>query len=131
MKPDKISFYLALLIILPVSALISSCRHNPDLTNMPEICFERDVLPIYANNCAISGCHTGGGGDHERFALETYADIRKTVEPYKPESSESYVAITSSGGENHMPPGQVLSIDLRTTIRLWIEQGAKETTCTP
>jgi hypothetical protein len=46
-----------------------------------------------------------------------------------PNDSEIYKAITKTSGEDKMPPDQPLSADNRTLIRLWIEQGAKETTC--
>jgi hypothetical protein len=130
MKPEKFNFYLTLLGMLSLGTLFSSCTHNADISNMPEICFDRDVLPIYANNCAISGCHTSGGGGHERFALDNYTDIRRTVVPYKPSQSESYKAITTAGGEGHMPPNQALSREQRTIILVWIDQGANQTTCT-
>jgi hypothetical protein len=51
------------------------------------------------------------------------------VVPGKPFSSRLYEAITALGGENKMPPGQMLSLENRTIIRLWIEQGAGLTVC--
>jgi hypothetical protein len=129
MKIDKIYLILGLLFILTVSSWISSCTHNADLTNIPEICFERDVLPVFQNNCAISNCHNGTG--ESRMRLDDYASIRQTVEPFKPYSSRSYKAIIATFGENRMPPGQILSLENRTTIRLWIEQGAASTMCQP
>jgi hypothetical protein len=130
MKPGKIQFYLTLPGIFLIGMLFSSCTHNADISNLPEICFDRDILPIYANNCALSGCHTSGAGGHEHFALDNYTEIRRTVVPFKPSQSESYKAIISAGGEGHMPPNQVLSKEQRTIILVWIDQGANQTTCT-
>jgi hypothetical protein len=127
MKIDKIYFSLGLIFILIILSWISSCTHNADLTGIPEICFERDVLPIFQNNCAISRCHNGTG--ESSLALNDYVSISHSVEPRKPYSSRSYKAIIATSGENMMPPGKLLSIDNRTTIRLWIEQGAGLTTC--
>jgi hypothetical protein len=129
MKPDKIYFSLLFIITITTISWITSCKHEADISNLPEMCFERDVLPIFSNNCAISGCHNGSGG--EQMALTNYSQIRNTVVPYNPDKSQSYKAITSTWGEGQMPPGQPISQEKRTIIRLWIEQGANETTCAP
>jgi hypothetical protein len=128
MKPDKIYYSLTFLIIVTSLAWISSCTHDADITNLPEMCFERDVLPIFSNSCAIPGCHDGSG---ESFSLNSYAQIMNTVTPYNPDKSQCYKAITATWGEGRMPPDQPVSQEKRTIIRLWIEQGANETTCTP
>ena len=127
MKPDKIYLSLSFLIILTTGVWITSCTHDADLTGLPEVCFERDVLPIYTNSCAISGCHDGKGESGR--ALNNYSDIVSTVVPGNPGASSSYQAIISTWGENKMPPNQPISLDNRTMIRLWIEQGALNTAC--
>jgi hypothetical protein len=127
MKPDKIFISLSFLIILATVSWITSCTHNTDLTGLPEVCFERDVLPIYTNSCAIKGCHDGTGESGQ--ALNNYNNIFSTVVPGNPEASSSYQAITSKWGGNLMPPGQPISLDNRTMIRVWIEQGATNNKC--
>jgi len=128
MKPDKINLSLSLLIILTIVSWITSCTHTADLTGLPEVCFERDVLPIYTNSCAIAGCHDGSGGESGR-ALNNYNDILSTVVPGNPDASSSYQAIIKTWGENRMPPDQPISLDNRTMIRVWIEQGATNPKC--
>jgi hypothetical protein len=127
MKRDKITFSLALLLILTTISWIASCTHDARITDMPEVCFEGDVLPIFINSCAISGCHDGGG--ESRMVLDNYVDISHSVVPGNPNSSRVYQAIITKTGESKMPPGQPLSLENRTLIRLWIEQGAGLTTC--
>jgi hypothetical protein len=127
MKPHKILLPLILLVILTTFSWITSCTHNIKISDYPQICFDRDVLPIFQNNCAISRCHDGRGESH--MALDNYSGIVSTVVPYNPDASSSYKAIIATWGENKMPPSQPLSIDNRTIIRLWIEQGAGLTTC--
>jgi len=127
MKPDKIYLSLIFLIFLATISWITSCTHDARIADMPEICFERDVLPIFKNNCAISGCHDGGG--ESRMALDNYVDISHSVVPWNPNSSRTYQTITATWGENRMPPNQPLSLENRTIIRLWIEQGAGLTLC--
>jgi hypothetical protein len=128
MKPDKIKLSLAMLMILTTITWIISCTHDPKISDFPEICFGRDVLPIFQNNCAISGCHAGSGRE-SAMPLNNYTDIRRTVVPGSPNSSRVYQAIISKGGESRMPPSQPLSLQNRTIIRIWIEQGAGLTTC--
>ena len=104
-----------------------SCTHKPDLQDVPEICFESEVRPVFLNSCAISGCHDGSG--EPDLVLKSYPDIMKGIKAGNPDGSKIYKSITLTSGEDKMPPDQPLSLDNRTIIRLWIEQGAKETTC--
>ncbi len=129
MKPDKIYLSLALLIIIAAFSWFTSCTHVANIASLPEVCFEADVLPIFTNNCAMAGCHTGGGGGESRLVLDNYVDISHSVTPGNPNASRSYQAIIGKGGENRMPPGQPLSLENRELIRVWIEQGANLTTC--
>ncbi|MCX6254433.1 MAG: hypothetical protein NTV31_08155 [Bacteroidia bacterium] len=127
MKSDKIYLSLALILIIITLSWITSCTHQANIVDIPEICFDRDVLPIFTNSCAISGCHDGGGESH--LALDNYVDISHSVVPGNPNSSRIYQAITATWGENKMPPNRPLSLENRTIIRLWIEQGAGLTLC--
>ena len=127
MKPDKIHLSLAFLIVLTTVSWVTSCTHDAKISDLPQICFDRDVLPVYLNNCAISGCHNGNGRE-SRMALNDYASISSTVVPFNPDASQSYKAIIATWS-NRMPPGQPLTQENRTIIRLWIEQGALSTIC--
>jgi hypothetical protein len=127
-KPDKIYLSLSLLILFTVFSWFTSCKHTADIANLPEICFTGDILPIFINNCAISGCHDGTGRE-SRLALNNYSDISRDVTPGNPDASRIYQTIIAKWG-NRMPPGQPLSLENRTKIRVWIEQGAALTTCT-
>jgi hypothetical protein len=128
-KMKAVITYISLLLIGAISAilLLISCTHKPDLQDVPEICFEAEVLPIFLNSCAISGCHNGSG--EPDLVLSSYSGIMRGIKAGDPNDSEIYKAITKTSGEDKMPPDQPLSADNRTLIRLWIEQGAKETTC--
>lgn len=127
MKIDKVYLFLALIFIFTTASWVTSCTHNANIDNLPLICFERDVLPIFQNNCAISGCHNGTG--ESGLILNSYVPISHAVEPGKPYSSRIYNSIIATSGENVMPPNQPLSKDNRTIIRLWIEQGALNQYC--
>ena len=128
MKPDKIHLSLGLLMILTTLSWIWSCTHKANIADIPEICFEGDVLPIFANNCALSDCHDGGNGESD-LVLNNYQNISHDVDPGNPNGSKIYRAIIATSGEDKMPPDQPLSLENRTIIRLWIEQGARLTVC--
>ena len=127
MKPDKITLLLASLTIFTTISWITSCTHKADISGYPDVCFDTEVLPIFANNCAISGCHNGNG---EAEPLTNYAEIIRGITPGNPDKSSLYQAMTDKWGINIMPPSQPVSIDNRTIIRMWIEQGANEVKCT-
>jgi len=124
MKLDKIYLSLSFLILFTVFSWITSCTHVSNIANLPEVCFTSDILPIFTSNCAISGCHDGAGRESRR-ALNTYADIIKDITAGNPNASNIYQVIISKWG-NMMPPNKPLSIDNREKIRIWIEQGAAE-----
>jgi uncharacterized membrane protein len=92
---------------------------------MDEICFDTEVLPIFQNKCAV--CHNALD-PIDGYVFSDYNSIMKTINPGNPDQSEAYKAIIRIFGE-YMPPDQPLSIEERTIIRLWIEQGAKQTIC--
>jgi hypothetical protein len=125
MKPDKIYLTLFLIMILTTFSWISSCTHTADITSLPEVCFERDVLPIFQNSCAMDNCHSTGS----ESSLTSYNEIVRHVVPGNAQKSGIYQMITSAWGINRMPPSQPLSIDNRTIIELWIEQGATNQVC--
>ena len=127
MKLNKIFLFTGLICVFTVLAWVTSCTHNANIDGVPEVCFEKDVLPIFQNNCAISGCHIGSG--ESGLVLNSYVPISHAVVPGKPYSSIIYNSIIATTGENRMPPAHPLSMDNRTTIRLWIEQGARLTIC--
>jgi hypothetical protein len=107
--------------------LNNSCKNEGIPADQFEpICFTEQVLPIFQNSCATSGCHDsrGEGG----YAFTSYSGIMQAIKPGNADKSKAYQAITSTFGL--MPPANPLSTEKRTIIRLWIEQGALETTCT-
>lgn len=114
--------------IVAITILIcSSCTHEADITEFPEVCFTSEILPVFQNSCAMTGCHDRGG--ESGYILNSYTGIMDGIKPGNSAASPIYKAITSKWGENKMPPDQPLSLENRIRIRLWIDQGAAETTC--
>jgi hypothetical protein len=104
------------------------------------VSFEKDVMPILNNYCVM--CHLPGGAQGE---LSLYPDAWSElvgvpskqspllqVEPGSPEKSYLYIKLIdtgeSVGGSGQLMPVQQAPLDQAQieTIRLWIEQGAKQ-----
>jgi hypothetical protein len=118
------------LAFLALTSLNLSCSHSTEgLSDIKEVCFESQVLPIFQTNCAISGCHEGDKSK-AGLTLSDYNSIMKSITPNKPKDSRAYEAVISTWG-NLMPPSpkKPLTLEQRTLIALWIEQGAKDTKC--
>jgi len=128
-KKDKLFLaVLSVLVIVVYLFFISSCTHSTQgLSSLDTVCFEKEVLPIFQTNCAISGCHDGS---LEEIRFTDYNSIRNEVTPNDPKNSRAYEATISTWG-GLMPPSPrpPLSKEQRTLIFLWIEQGATNTTC--
>ncbi len=129
MKITRIGIFKTTLVfgLMLVLLLINSCKQEGIPADQFEpICFTGQVLPIFKNSCATSGCHDsrGEGG----YVFTNYSGIMQAITSGNADKSKAYQAITSTFAL--MPPSNPLSKEKRTIIRLWIEQGAQETTCT-
>jgi uncharacterized membrane protein len=120
----RIFYYL---IFLAFSVIIlDACRNKtPDAMAMDKICFDTQVLPIFQNKCAV--CHNTSD-PVAGLVFSDYTSIMKSITPGDPNKSVAYNAIVSIF-DGYMPPDQPLTIEERTLIRLWIEQGANQTIC--
>jgi len=124
----KRSVYLSILVaflLLSLSFLVNSCKHEGiPADQFDPICFTEQVLPIFQNSCAT--CH-GGSRNEAGLDFSNYTGIMKAITAGNADKSKAYQAITSTF--QLMPPDNALPESKRTIIRLWIEQGAQETTC--
>ena len=112
--------------------ITNSCTHQPYVlpanmrTGDPNICFERDILPIFQSNCAKSGCHNAEshkGG----YILDTYQDVvGKGIVPGNPAASKIWESISMKiFNVEVMPVGApALSASELSEIREWIATGA-------
>ena len=82
-----------------------------------QISFNRDVAPIFKNNC--ESCHTGsfpGGGR----LLDSYEGIKNTAD-----SGQLLGAINHLSGYKAMPPDRKISDCNIHKITAWINQGTR------
>lgn len=125
-----------------LTALLISCVHDPFLdpnslndgkpsipgcTPAGQICFEANVLPIFISACARPGCHDATSHE-EGYTLDSYANIvKKGIKPGNANESKIYKVLFETG-EDQMPPDGALTQAQKDSIKLWINQGAKNTT---
>lgn len=126
MNYDRRFLLRSFLLIALVSIFHTTCTHEADISDLPEVCFTGDILPVFLNNCTMAGCHDGSG--ESEFSFRSYPEIMQGITPGDADASEIYKSIVSGWGER-MPPDKPLAIEDRMKIRIWIDQGAAETTC--
>ncbi len=88
----------------------------------PQISFTKDVKPILAQNCV--GCHNArkkkAGGD-----LQTsYDTVSRSLKSGNASNSRLYKSLIGRGAKQ-MPPKKHLNDNDITTIKTWIDAGAK------
>lgn len=122
---NKFLFLLIPSLIIPV-LVFNQCSNTKVV---PDVCFNKNVLPIFISKCTTSGCHGGtgasSGNKDGNLNLTTYEGIMSKVKPYYPFLSEVYTKCRGNNPE--MPPAssaQLTSSELEY-IKYWIHTGAK------
>lgn len=99
---------------------------NSSPTVSDTVCFNTEILPLYAGYCGSSGCHDVTS-HKESIILTDYTHIMNGIRAKQSSSSRYYTII---GGA--MPPktSPQMTADNIATIKKWIDQGALNTQCT-
>ncbi len=114
-------------LFLFAGIFFSSCTHIVDIPDSKEFCYSSDIAPIISANCTVSGCHGSAGSNKsgDDLDLSSYASLLSLVKKGDPNGSQLYKVISSPWSEFMPPkPRSPLSEEQRTTIYLWILQGA-------
>lgn len=126
---DKKGFFLnplAALVFICISLV--SCRHDVDISALPEVKFSTSVQGIISSNCTFSGCHGDSGGQQgSEFSLVGYDNVIENGDVKAGDARDSKLYKVISGHGEKMPPDPYppLSDDQIKRIFIWIEQGAK------
>ena len=135
------NYTILLTLIVSVLFGINACVHDPFLDPSSlnggepttpgcitdgNVCFESSVLPIFISSCARIGCHDAKTHESE-FVLDSYIKIvRKGIVPGNASESKLYKVLFGSG-EDRMPPDGSVTQAQKDSIKVWINQGAKNT----
>ena len=95
------------------------------------IYFNKDILPIFANSCAIVGCHDARSAV-EGYQLTDYKSIiQRGLVSGKPNSSKIFTVITSGNTRSIMPPPPYKALTTKQIelIDKWITGGLKPDSC--
>ncbi|MBT3364342.1 MAG: hypothetical protein HOE88_00090 [Flavobacteriales bacterium] len=107
---------------IPIDPLDSDC--DPGTVD-----FTTEILPLIVSNCAMSGCHVSPDAA-DGLDLTSYAGIMEEVKPGDPNDSELFEVLTETGDDlMPPPPSAALTSSQIAVIRMWIDQGAKNTDC--
>jgi len=125
-------------LLLFTGVVIASCKHEPDPIvpvdkrldlipcNADSIYFYNDVVPIFVNNCAFSGCHSP-------ISLSDYDDIINIGDVTLGDTNNSYIysLITSTDINTRMPPAPKDALPRAQIDKIgkWIMQGANPNAC--
>jgi hypothetical protein len=112
------SFVFAICMVFGIASM-SSCTHDStDISGFQPVCFS-EILSIYST---CTRCHNGGELD-----FTGYDGIKQGITPKDPLNSEYYSIVIREW--SIMPPDKPLTLEQRTKIRIWIQQGAENKTC--
>ena len=127
----KLWFSVLSLVTLSFLVLVQvRCRHEGlNVAALEPVCYARDIAPIFLNSCGTTGCHSQGHGPGG-YSFTDYTSVMKAITPFNAQKSKAYQAITGKAFVQLMPPSGALTENERILIRVWIDQGALNTTCT-
>jgi hypothetical protein len=122
--------YLLIVSSILLALVSVSCKHDtPNLDQFDQVCFQEKILPIFQTGCALSDCHNGSHNE-AGYDFSSYEGIMQAISPGSPDKSKAYKAIIKKWELlGAMPPSNPLPESERTLIRIWIEQGALNTSC--
>jgi len=124
------------ILVCGIMVFISGCTrdeapYSPCPDCPPTISFKAAIIPIFAANCAITGCHNATTDAFYQNFDSTHAYESATrpgtgnVVPGDAEGSLLYTILLGTAGANHMPlnAGQLPPCEIKS-IACWINQGA-------
>ncbi|HEX2393736.1 MAG TPA: hypothetical protein VHI78_00225 [Bacteroidales bacterium] len=105
------------------------CSQDTGGIPVDRICFVQDILPMIASSCGITGCHDQVTAE-EDYVFIDYNGIMEGIQPFSPDGSEIYEAVTENGEDIMPPPPRApLTSGQIADLREWIEDGAANSDC--
>ncbi len=122
-----------LAVCAALAVLTTGCRKDTTLIVRSDsavsgtVSFSKDLVPIFAKNCALSGCHADGGKSPTLTASKAYASLKggNFVDTTKPANSIIYERLTGKLNPSMPLGGASNPSNINGLILAWIKQGAK------
>lgn len=130
MKKNKIILMLAGALFLLFA--IESCYYDEVLpepvnaTEVGELSFAADIIPIFDKSCNSVGCHNTGGEKPDLTAANAYNSLLagNFINTEVPVNSELYQWLIGNR-DQPMPLTTGTDVAISSKILAWIKQGAK------
>lgn len=121
---------LGAVLVCTVLFLLSGCYKNRTVVidDTPEVTktvsFSADILPIFAKDCAVTGCHVSGGKSPDLSADKAYSNLSTGgyLNPSAPDASALYQWM--SGKKGTPMPVSGINATNNGLVLAWIKQGA-------
>ncbi len=123
------SFLLLLFLSVGLSLFLASCEweeYKVSDTELSDVSFSQDIMPIFNQSCNTAGCHDQTGFSPDLSPANAYQDLFDTnmIDLDNPAQSELYVRMIDV--QSPMPLDGILSESKTNKVLVWIEEGAKD-----
>lgn len=99
---------------------------NPGSSITETQSFQKDIVPIFTNSCAISGCHVAGGKAPDLTTTNAYKALADGSYLKAGDPDNSVLMLWMNGKKSPvMPLGKGPDEKINAKIYAWIKQGAK------
>ena len=117
-------------VVVPTVPSVPEVPSTPTVNCSPDtVYFKQTILPLITSNCAMSGCHDVISRK-EGVILTDYTNIMREVKVSSPASSDLYKCLFANS-EDRMPPAPSVEFNIaqKSLVLKWIQQGAKNNSC--
>ncbi len=111
--------------------LLAGCAKDDTVTLRPvvnkTVSFQKDLIPLFTKNCALSGCHADGGHAPYLASTKAYASLTSGgfVNVGSPEKSIVYEHLIGTLSPAMPMGGTSNPGNINGYVLAWIQQGAK------
>ncbi len=129
MKKNTITTIIGLMTLIMIQGCYKATTVKID--NTPAITttvsFSADLQPIFIKNCALSGCHGGGGQKPDLSTANAYKSLSSTnyINKSNPANSVVYLWLTGKEAVSMPIGGNNNPSNINALVLAWITQGAK------
>ncbi len=95
---------------------------NPEITRT--VTFSQDLIPIFSQNCALSGCHNAGGQAPNLTEANAYNSLKTGGYLDLGSAENSLIYLKMSGAKGTPMPVSGSNKDFNALVLAWIKQGA-------